>query len=236
MAKEGVITVVVDIPMVPITDYGKFALFKHNSLCFQLDGRLVGVKGESNMVAVSTNKDEFVEVSGSDFHSCLHIGSVFLCHYLGVKLSTSFPCCLCDIFRGKTKEVMSDCDSTFLSERFRLDQINSTYFLYYANSSHSGLLSCGVSQEQLRLTDFGVRSLDPGCVLTVAGVTFVSAVAPRVGVQQVVTSFSGNCLFSDDIEALNRSLSKALEDFHQIDYNALLRGGGGALAPETSCA
>ena len=51
----------------------------------------------------------------------------------------------------------------------------------------------------------------------VAGVTFVSAVAPRVGGQQVVTSFLWNFSFSDGIEALNRSLSKALEDFDQID-------------------
>ena len=194
MAKEGVISVVVDIPMVPITDYGKFALFKHDSLPFLLDGRLVRVKGESNMVAVSSNKDEFVEVSGSDLHGCLHTGSIFLCHYLDVKISASFPCFLCDIFTGKTKEVMRDCDLTFLSERFRLDRINSTSFLYYANSSQSGMLSCGVSQEQLRLTGFGVRSFDPGCVLTVAGVTFVSAVAPRVGMQQVVTSFFGQLL------------------------------------------
>ena len=83
------------------------------------------------------------------------------------------------------------------------------------------------SQDQLRLTGFLIKSLDPGCVLMVAGVTFVSAVAPRVGVQLVVTSFLGNFSFSDDIEALNRSLSKALEDFNQIDYNALLRGGRG---------
>ena len=50
------------------------------------------------MVAVSSNKDEFVEVSGSDLQSCLHIGSVLV--------STSFPC-LCDIFTGKTNEVMT---------------------------------------------------------------------------------------------------------------------------------
>ena len=123
----------------------------------------------------------------------------------------SFLCCLCD----------------------------STSFLFYANSSRSGILSCGVSQELLRLTGFGVKSLDPGCVLTVAGVTFVSAVAPRVGVQQVVTLFSGNFSFSNDIEALKRSLYKALEDFDKIDYNALLCGGEELwhlqpLLPETS--
>ena len=134
---------------------------------------------------------------------------------------------------------MRDCDLTFLSERFRLDWINSTSFLFYANPSRSGILSCGVSQEQLRLSGFGVNSLDPGCVLTVAGITFISAVAPRVRVQQVVTLFSGNFSFSNDIEALNRSLSKALEDFDKIDYNAPLRGGEELrhlqpLVPETS--
>ena len=117
---------------------------------------------------------------------------------------------------------MRDCELTFLSERFSLDRINSTSFLFFANSSRYGILSYGESQEQLRLSGFGVKSLDPGCVLTVAGVTLVSAVAPRVGVQHVVTWFSGNFSFSVDIEALNRSLSKALDNFDQIGYNAPL--------------
>ena len=43
MAKNGVICVVAHIPMVPITDFGKFALIKHNFLTFILDGRLVKV-------------------------------------------------------------------------------------------------------------------------------------------------------------------------------------------------
>ena len=73
MAKEEVISVVVDIPMVPITDYGKFALYKHDSFQFLLDGWLVKVQGESNTVAVSANKDKFVEVSSPDLHSCLHM-------------------------------------------------------------------------------------------------------------------------------------------------------------------
>ena len=93
------------------------------------------MKRESNMVALSSNKDEFVEVSGSDLHGSLHIGSVFLCHYLGVKVTTSFPCCLCDIFTGKTKEVMWDCELMFLSERFCLYRIDSTSFFFFANSS-----------------------------------------------------------------------------------------------------
>ena len=49
----------------------------------------------------------------------------------------------------------------------------------------------------------------------------------------------GELLVSDDIEALNRSLSKALEEFDQINYNALLCGGEELrhlkpLVPETS--
>ena len=177
MAKEGV-SVVVDIAMVCITDYGKFSLFKHNLLPFVMDGRLVKVKAENNLIAVSSNKDEFVEVLGTDLHECLHIGSVFLCHYLGVNISASFPCCPCDIFMvktGKTKDVMRDCELTFLNERFCLDRVNSTSFLFYANSSRSGILTCGEMQEQIRLSGFGVKSLTPGCILT-----FVSVVAPKV--------------------------------------------------------
>ena len=137
MAKEGVISV----PTVSIRDFGKLSLFKHDSLPFMLDGRLVKVKGESTLVVVSSKKDKFVEVLVADLHGCLHVGSVFLCHYLVVKISVSFPCCLCDIFTGKTRYVMRDCELMFLSERFRLDCMKSTLFLFHANFSRSGILS-----------------------------------------------------------------------------------------------
>ena len=71
------------------------------------------------------------------------------------------------------------------------------------------------------MAGFGVKPLDPGCVLTVARVTFVSPVAPRVEVQQVVTSFLGSFSFFNEIGTLNRPLSKALDNFDQIDYNAV---------------
>ena len=45
--------------MVPITDFEKFSLFKHDSLPFVMDGRLVKGKEENNLVAVSLNKDAY---------------------------------------------------------------------------------------------------------------------------------------------------------------------------------
>ena len=62
-------------------------------------------------------------------------------------------------------------------------------------------------QEQVQLSGFGEKYLSPECVLTVAGLIFVSAA--RIGVQQVVSSFWGNFLFSNDIGALNKPLSQA---------------------------
>ena len=76
---------VIDVPLIPTTEYGKFTLFRHNSLPFFLNGRLVRLSGESNLLAVSTHRDEFVEGVSSALHGCLHTATQFMCHYVGEK-------------------------------------------------------------------------------------------------------------------------------------------------------
>ena len=92
VAVGGQISVVIVVPLIPTTEYGKFILFRHNSLPFFLNGRLVRLSGESNFLAVLTHRDEFVEVASSALHGCLHIGTQFLCHYVGVKVTIDYPC------------------------------------------------------------------------------------------------------------------------------------------------
>ena len=87
VAVGGKISVVVDVPLIPTKEYGKFSLYRHNSLRFFLNERLVRLLGESNLLAVSAHRDEFVEMAASALHSCLHIGTQFLCHYVGVKVT-----------------------------------------------------------------------------------------------------------------------------------------------------
>ena len=66
VAVGGQISVVVDIPLIP--GNGKFTLFRPNLLQFFLNGHLVRLSGESNLVAVFTQRDEFVQVASSALH------------------------------------------------------------------------------------------------------------------------------------------------------------------------
>ena len=70
-----------------------------------------------------------------------------------------------------------------------------------------------------------METIAPGCVLTVQGVTFVSANDPGIEEKQVVSVFKGNVSFSADMSALNSSLTAGLSDFDYIDFNALVKGG-----------
>ncbi len=222
---NGVISVVIDVPIVPIEDFGKFSLFRHDPLPFLLGDKLVKVQGESDLLAVSAHKNEFVEVSGSSLHSCLHVGSSFLCHFLGVTITEEYPCCLCSIFSAKVAEVYRTCNLAFLSERFRLERVNSTSFVSFTNKTVSGVVTCGKDQSQIVFSGYELKTLSPGCVVSLKGVTFVSAYSPKIEVQQVVSEFIMNTTFSGSISSINKSLTAALSDFDQIDFNALVRGG-----------
>ena len=76
---------------------------------------------------------------------------------------------------------MRDWELTFLSVRFHLEHVNSTLFLFHANSSKSGILSSSESQEQLRLSGFGVKSLKPGYVFLMAESPFFHSISQGWG-------------------------------------------------------
>ena len=162
VAVGGQISVIVNLPLIPTTEYGKFTLY--NSLLFFLNERLVRLSGESNLVAVSAHRDEFVEVSASALHSCLHIGAQFLCHYVGVKVTLDYPCCLCSIFAAREDDAMTLCSLSFLSSRFRLERVSSTSFVSFTNQSVSGIVTCGDKQSQFQFCGFQMETITPGCV------------------------------------------------------------------------
>ena len=184
------------------------------------------LSGESNLLAVSAHRDEFVEVSASALQSCLHTGAQFLWHYVGVKVTLDYPCCLCSLFAARESDTMATCSLSFLSSHFRLERENSTSFVSFSNQSVSGIVTCGDKQSHFQFSGFEMETVTPGCVLTVKGVTFVSTNDPGIEEKQVVSVFKGNVSFSADMSALNSSLTAALSDFDYIDFNALVKGGG----------
>ena len=202
MAVGGEISVIVNVPLIPTTEYGKFTMYRHNSLSFFLNERLVRLSGESNLLAVSAHRDEFVEVSALALHSCLHIGAQFLCHYVGVKVTLDYPRCLCYIFAARENDAMATCSLSFLSSRFRLERVNSTSFVSFTNQSVSGIVTCGDKQSQFQFSGFQMETIAPGCVLTVKGVTLVSANDPVIEEKQVISVFKGNVSFSVGLQFL----------------------------------
>lgn len=110
----GKISVVVDILLIPMAKYRKFTLFHHNSLTFFLDVSLVRLSGESNLLELSARRDEFFEVASLGLHGCLHIGTQFLCHYVGVKINNDYRCCMCVVSTARESDVMSQYSLSFL--------------------------------------------------------------------------------------------------------------------------
>ena len=88
----------------------------------------------------------------------------------------------------------------------------------------SGIVTCGDKQSQFQFSGFQMETIEPGCVLTVKGVTFVSAFEPNIEEKQFFSIFKGVVSFAANMSALN-SLTEALSDFDVMDFNTLVKGG-----------
>lgn len=69
--------------------------------------------------------------------------------------------------------------------------MNSTTFVSFPNETVSGIVTCMDKQLQILFKGFMKESLDPGCVLMVWEVTFVSAMDPNIEEKQLVSLFKG---------------------------------------------
>ena len=105
-----------------------------------------------------------------------------------------------------------------------LERVNSTSFVPFTNQSVYGIVTCGDKQSQFQFSGFQMETIQPGCVLTVKGVTFVSAFDPTIEEKQMVSIFKGNVTFAANMSALNSSLLDPWSDFDVIDFNALVKG------------
>ena len=210
IAQKGSLLVIIDIPITPLADLGKFSLYRYHPMPFLHRGQLMKVTSTEHLLAVSKHREQFVPVSGADLHQCLHVGENFLCPFIGVSQTEEYPCCLCAIFLAQMKRVAKECELTFLRQRFHLERLNATLFVSFTNGSLTGVSTCQGRQSQLSFSGLQHFSLEPGCVLNVAGVTFVAAFNPGVSVQQVVSFFPANFSLFDNDSALLSDLSRAL--------------------------
>ena len=82
---KGSLLVIVDIPITPLADLGKFSLYRYHPMPFVHRGQLVKVTSSEHLLAVSKHCEQFVSVSGADLHQCFHVRENFLCPFIGVR-------------------------------------------------------------------------------------------------------------------------------------------------------
>lgn len=119
---------------------------------------------------------------------------------------------------------MSQSSLSFLSERFRLEMVNSTTFVSFTNESVSGIVTCKDKQPQFVFSGYQWETLDPGCVSSERGVTIPSAFDPKIEEKQVLSVFKGNVSLAANMTAMNSSLTETLTDLDKIDLNSLVKG------------
>ena len=116
---------------------------------------------------------------------------------------------------------MAMCSLSFLSSHFRLERVNSTSFVSFTNQSVSGIVTCGDKLSQFQFSGFQMETITPGCVLTVKGVTFVSANDPGIEEKQVV--FQRKCFLFCRYVGPKFLLDSSVVRFRL--FNALVKGG-----------
>ena len=169
IARKGSLLVIVDTPITPLADLGKFSLDRYHPMPFFYRGHLVKVNSMEHLLAVSKHREQFVPVSGADLHQCIHMGENFLCPFIGVRLTEEYQCCLCAIFLAQMKRIAKECELTFLRRRFHLERLNATLFVSFTNNSITGVSTCHGRQSQMSfigLQHFTLpRTLSPLCSL-----------------------------------------------------------------------
>ena len=68
---------IVDIPITPLADLGRFSLYRYPPMHFAHRGQLVKKTSTEHILAVLKHREQFVPVTGADLHQCLHAGENF---------------------------------------------------------------------------------------------------------------------------------------------------------------
>ena len=186
---NGSVHILVGIPIVPVTDFSNFGLFKYLSKPILVNGTLLRLSEQNSLLAISKDKSSFIEISDSMIHSCLLLGKSFLCHFLSVVISDVYPSCLRSVFSSDARGIFESCSFSFLRSRFYLERLNATSFVSFTKVSTVAIRTCNGTVSQVHLRSYQIVNLSPGCILHAGGVTFYSAFTPSVHSDRVITEF-----------------------------------------------
>ena len=147
---NGSVHLLVGIPIVPVSDFSNFGLYKYLSKPLLVNGTLLRLSEHNSLLAISKGKSSFIEISDSMIHSCLILGKYFLCHFPSVVITDEYPSCLRSVFSSDASGIFESC--SFLRSRFYLERLNATSFVSFSKASTMAIRTCNgtVSQVHLR--------------------------------------------------------------------------------------
>ena len=215
---NGSVHLLVGIPIVPVSDFSNFGLYKYLSKPLFVNGTLLRLSEHNSLLAISKDKSNFIEISDAMIHSCLILGKSFLCHFPSVVITDEYPSCLRSVFSSDASGIFESCSFTFLRSRFYLERLNATAFVSFSKLSTMAIRTCNDSVSQIHLRSYQIVNLSPGCILHAGGVTFYSAFSPSVHTDRVITEFpSGFSLGVNDTSDYFSRITSALGGIRQHD-------------------
>jgi hypothetical protein len=222
--ENGVVQILVSVPITPKSMQDSFSLFRYRSLPVLVSGHLVRLRSDTDMIAFSKDYSQYMEVSSSMLDGCHRLGNVYFGHYPSVVKAAASPGCLKSIFLGTHGDLEQWCQVMFVRSNKHLERINSTAFVSYFSESEIGTLTCGNNLTHVTYKGYGIYNLHGGCHLSVADFFFVAAMDPIVLVEHVYSEIDG-AFFNFSVSNFSSRLEKTLSEFQAIDLQDLKRGG-----------
>ena len=160
---NSTVTAIVKIPVIQNGDVQNFHLFQHLRLPVLHDRHLVEVTSAAEMIAIDSDRSEFVSLTGSEVHACTRMGVQFLCPFVSLASQSGPKDCLKAIFLGDSKSMKMSCQIRFLQDKFLMRRVNDAAFLVFATSEVTISITCHLDTRLLKASNMNIVNISPGC-------------------------------------------------------------------------
>ena len=216
--------IIVSVPIIPVGHRAAFDLFRYRALPIFVDGQLIELQGEQDLIAFSQDYSNYLEISSAQLATCGLFGETYHCPFIGVIRATSQPTCLVNIFLAKEDDIAKVCQVRKLEKDFAMERLNATAVVVYSKKLMIGTLECGKHITQIPFRGFKVHDFPPGCSLHMEENSFTAAFNPVIEETMVYPIIKHDFFnFSASVEVSDK-LKKELGDFEHIDYTEIVEG------------
>ena len=177
------------------------------------------VTSTDEMIAINSDRSEFVSLSGSEVHACTKMGIQFLCPFVSLASQSQPKDCLKAIFLGDAKTMEMSCQIRFLQDQFIMRRVNDTAFLVYASSEVVISITCKLNTQLLKVNNMLIVDINPGCTAFANGFTFLSAIQPVSRIQHVVSVFPSEFLMN--LNLTEDLVNSTLDGYESVDIRSL---------------